>query len=157
MAFERLTSLTAGMPIPFGGDRVTRVSEALAAAFTPGDRLIVVQESGELLHVPAATHALASGAVAQAIEAFAAMGQVSDEAITAFFDDFARRLETDASWAPIAAANAEDVAGAKARGSPGERCSSATRPAFICRRPCSPTRTTGCRSTVTKFSDRSPR
>ena len=56
MVCEQLTQLTAGMPIPFGGDRVTHVSEALAAAFRAGDRLIVVQESGDLLHVPAATH-----------------------------------------------------------------------------------------------------
>jgi glutamate-5-semialdehyde dehydrogenase len=116
MRIEPLTSLTAGMAIPFGGDRVAHVSEALAAAFRAGDRLIVVQESGELLHVPAATHAIAAAAVGRASEAFGAMGFVSDEAITAFFDDFARRLEADASWAPIAAANAEDVAGAKARG-----------------------------------------
>ncbi len=33
MRVERLTKLAAGMPIPFGGDRVTHVSEALAAAF----------------------------------------------------------------------------------------------------------------------------
>jgi glutamate-5-semialdehyde dehydrogenase len=116
MGATPLTSLTAGMAIPFGGDRVTHVSEALAAAFRAGDRLIVVQESGDLLHVPAGTHEIAATAVGKASEAFAAMGAVSDDAITAFFDEFARRLESDASWAPIAAANAEDVAGAKARG-----------------------------------------
>src|SRR5580658_2091753 len=116
MGCEQLTSLTAGMAIPFGGDRLTRVSDALAAAFRPGDRLIVVQETGELLHVPAAVHALATAAVSRAAEAFSAMGSVSDAAISAFFEAFARRLEADDSWAPIAAANAEDVAGAKARG-----------------------------------------
>jgi glutamate-5-semialdehyde dehydrogenase len=116
MACERLDHLTAGMAIPFGGDRVTRVPEALAAAFKPGDRLIVVQESGDLLHVPAATHALASAAVGRAAEAFAAMGTIGDDAVSAFFDAFARRLEADDSWAPIAAANAEDVASAKSRG-----------------------------------------
>jgi glutamate-5-semialdehyde dehydrogenase len=116
MTSERLTQLTAGMAIPFGGVRMTHVSEALAASFRAGDRLIVVQETGDLLHVPAETHAVATAAVDLAAQAFAAMGAVSDDAITAFFDDFARRLETDASWAPIAAANAEDVAIAKARG-----------------------------------------
>src|SRR5580693_4432981 len=105
MGCEQLTSLTAGMAIPFGGDRLTRVSDALAAAYRPGDRLIVVQETGELLHVPAAVHALAADAVGRAAAAFAAMGAVGDAAITAFFDHFARRLEADASWAPIAAAN----------------------------------------------------
>jgi len=116
MACEQLTLLTAGMAIPYGGDRLTRVPEALAAAFLPGDRLIVVQESGELLHVPAATHELATAAVGQAVEAFAAMGRISDAAVSGFFDAFARRLEADESWAPITAANDEDVANAKARG-----------------------------------------
>ena len=117
MAGERLTELVAGMPIPFGGDRVTHVSEALAAAFRPGDRLIVVQESGELLHVPGdGRTTLASAAVARAVEAFAVMGAGRDEAISDFFDVFAHRLEEDDSWAPIAAANALDVASAKARG-----------------------------------------
>jgi glutamate-5-semialdehyde dehydrogenase len=114
MSCEPLDQLTAGMPIPFGGDRVTRVSEALAAAFRPGDRLIVVQKTGELLHVPAEAHAVATAAVDQAVEAFATMGRVRDEAVSDFFDVFANRLEDD--WAPIAAANAQDVATAKARG-----------------------------------------
>jgi glutamate-5-semialdehyde dehydrogenase len=104
------------MAIPFGGDRVTRVPEALAAAFRPGDRLIVVQESGDLLHVPAATHELAAAAVGRAVEAFGMMGRVSDAAVSAFFDAFAARLEADESWAPIALANEQDVADAKGRG-----------------------------------------
>jgi glutamate-5-semialdehyde dehydrogenase len=116
MSAEQLTHLTAGMPIPFGGDRLTHVSEALAAAFVAGDRLIVVQESGDLLHVPAAIHAVADAAVGRAAAAFAAMSAVDDAAITAFFAAFAERLEADASWARIAAANARDVEAAKARG-----------------------------------------
>jgi glutamate-5-semialdehyde dehydrogenase len=116
MSGERLTELVAGMPIPFGGDRLTHVPEALAAAFRPGDRLIVVQQSGELLHVPGEAHEVASAAVTRAAEAFAVMGGVQDEAISDFFNVFANRLEDDDSWAPIAAANALDVASAKARG-----------------------------------------
>src|SRR5580700_9718862 len=109
MAGERLTHLTAGMPIPYGGDRVAHVSDALAEDFCAGDRLIVVQETGELLHVTAEVHALAAAAVGEAAGAFAKMAKISDEAITAFFDDFARRLESNDSWAPIAEANAADV------------------------------------------------
>jgi glutamate-5-semialdehyde dehydrogenase len=41
---------------------------------------------------------------------------VSDAAVNAFFDAFAARLEADESWAPISAANDQDVAAAKARG-----------------------------------------
>jgi glutamate-5-semialdehyde dehydrogenase len=116
MSCEQLDHLTAGMAIPFGGDRLTRVPEALAAAFQPGDRLIVVQETGDLLHVPAAVHALAAAAADKAADAFARMGQIGDDAVSAFFNHFARRLEANEAWAPIAAANDGDVASAKSRG-----------------------------------------
>jgi glutamate-5-semialdehyde dehydrogenase len=52
---ERLERLTAGMEIPYGGDRVARVPQELADAFAEGDRLIVVQNDGALLHVPRPT------------------------------------------------------------------------------------------------------
>jgi glutamate-5-semialdehyde dehydrogenase len=109
-----LERLTAGMPIPFGGDRLAVVSEELAAAFQPGDRLIVVQETGELLRVPAAAAAMASAAVGEASAAFADLAGVSDAAISEFFDRFALLLADDGVWEAIAGANAEDVA--KARG-----------------------------------------
>lgn len=112
----RLDKLQSGQIIPFGGDRAAVVTDALAAAFTAGDRLIVVQESGDLLHVPAATHDLAAAAVTRAKAAFDALSEVSDEAITAFFEAFAARLEDDAVWGAIAAANAADVERALARG-----------------------------------------
>jgi glutamate-5-semialdehyde dehydrogenase len=112
----RLEALAPGMPIVFGGDRVAYVSPELAAAFRPGDRLVVDPDSGVLLHVPAAEHAIAAAAVGRAREAFARMGQVSDEAIAAFFEAFAAHLEDDARWGEIAAANARDVEAAQARG-----------------------------------------
>lgn len=112
----RLEALAPGQAIPFGGDRVAYVSPELAAAFRPGDRLVVVQDAGELLHIPAAEHAAARGAVGRAAAAFARMGEVTDAAITAFFDAFAARLADDAVWAAIAAANVADVESARARG-----------------------------------------
>ena len=116
MGGQRLEHLTAGMAIPYGGDKVTFVPEALAAAFAPGDRLIVVQETGELLRVPAEVQTLVAAAVGRAVAAFGEMGKVFDAAISAFFDAFAARLESSESWAPIAEANAADVASARARG-----------------------------------------
>src|SRR5678815_6053461 len=98
----RLEALAPGQAIPFGGDRVAHVAPELAAAFRPGDRLVVVQEQGDLLHVPAADHAAAEVAVGRASAAFARMGEVSDTAITAFFDAFAARLADDAVWRRIA-------------------------------------------------------
>jgi glutamate-5-semialdehyde dehydrogenase len=111
-----LDKLTPGMPIPFGGNRVTTVPEALAAAFKAGDRLVVVQESGALLHVPAAVQAVAEAAVGRAHDAFARMGRVTDEQITGFFAAFADRLADEQAWSAIAAANAADVEKARAAG-----------------------------------------
>lgn len=113
---EALTALAPDMPVIFGGNRIARVSQDLATAFQPGDRLVVVQDSGDLLRVPAATQALASQAIDRARAAFAAMGQVPDEAITRFFDLFARHLADEAIWSAIQAANEADIRSAQARG-----------------------------------------
>lgn len=111
-----LTSLTAGQPLLVGGDRVTTVSPDLAAAFAPGDALVVLQDSGDLLHLPAVERAAARAAVDAAVAAADAMGTVDDAAIDAFYGAFADRLEDDATFAPIAAANAADVQSARERG-----------------------------------------
>jgi glutamate-5-semialdehyde dehydrogenase len=116
MAESSLNHLDPGMPIVYGGDRVTHVSPELAACFRPGDRLIVVQETGDLLHVPLEQHRIAGDAVGRAKAAFDGMGAVGDDQVTAFFEAFAARLESDDTWSPIAAANALDVERAKDRG-----------------------------------------
>jgi glutamate-5-semialdehyde dehydrogenase len=116
MSVDRLEQLTAGQQIPFGGDRVTTVGPELAAAFAPGDRLVVVHETGDLLHIPRAEHRIVDGAVAAARHAFGALAGATDEQISTFFDGFATRLADDDVFAPIAEANAADVASAEARG-----------------------------------------
>ncbi len=112
----QLTELQPGQVIVFGGDRTTTVSPELADAFTVGDRLVVVNDDGALLHIPSAEWDIATGAVGRASEAFAGMGAVTDAQITAFYHAFADRLADDATFAAIAAANAADVEAAKARG-----------------------------------------
>ncbi|HET8934680.1 MAG TPA: aldehyde dehydrogenase family protein [Polyangiales bacterium] len=104
------------MPIVFGGHRITRVSPELAAAFRAGDSLLIVQNSGELLHVPEAERALVESCVGDAAAAFAQLGAVSDDAISAFFEAFAARLADDAIWRQVEAVNREDVVAASARG-----------------------------------------
>jgi glutamate-5-semialdehyde dehydrogenase len=104
------------MPIVFGGDRVTHVPEALASAFRVGDRLVVVQATGDLLHVPAADWDLVDQAVSAAHVAFLELGSIGDGAISAFYAEFADRLADDEVFAAIAAANAADVDDAKQRG-----------------------------------------
>ncbi len=113
---SQLNRLTANMPIPFGGNQVTHVSEELAAAFQEGDRLVVVQDTGDLLHIPAPVWSVASGAVERASKAFGAMGAVTDQQVTDFYDEFATRLSDDTAFGHIRAANEADVAAARARG-----------------------------------------
>jgi glutamate-5-semialdehyde dehydrogenase len=113
---EHLDHLVAGQPIVFGGDRVTYVDEPLAEAFRPGDRLIVVQDTGDLLHVPAAAVGAAERATDAAVAAFAALPGCDDEQITEFYARFAARLDDEDVVAPIVAANEADVANAAAGG-----------------------------------------
>ncbi|HEY1562221.1 MAG TPA: aldehyde dehydrogenase family protein [Caulobacteraceae bacterium] len=112
----RLERLTAGMAIPWGGDQISLVDEALARAFQSGDRLIVDQESGDLLRVPAAAAESARAAVDRAAIAFTRLASTDDKDISRFFAAFAGRLADNAVWAEIAAANAADVAKARAAG-----------------------------------------
>ena len=116
MSSGLLEKLTPGMAIPFGGNRFAVVPDDLAAHFRAGDRLIVVDRTGDLLHVPAKVQDIASKAVGRAHAAFQRMGEASDDTISAFFAAFAERLGDDAVWAAISAANAEDVDAARAKG-----------------------------------------
>ncbi|MGA7272912.1 MAG: glutamate-5-semialdehyde dehydrogenase, partial [Acidimicrobiia bacterium] len=113
---EPLRSLEAGMAIPFGGDRVVRVPAELSEAFSEGDRLVVVQDTGDLLHITSGVWSTARRAVDDAHEAFGRMGGIDQEAVTAFYRDFARRLADEAVFEPIAEANAADVEDARRRG-----------------------------------------
>jgi glutamate-5-semialdehyde dehydrogenase len=53
-ASDVLTTLPPGLTLPYGGNRLARVPDAVAAAFRPGDHLVVVQTTGDVLHIPAA-------------------------------------------------------------------------------------------------------
>ncbi len=111
-----LEVLEPGQLIPFGGDRVAVVPAALADAFAAGDRLVVVQDSGALLHIPAAEHAVARQAVDAAQDAFGQLARVTDAQISAFYGSFADLLADDDVFAGIAAANGADVSSATDRG-----------------------------------------
>lgn len=113
---EPLTAVEPGMRVLVGGDRLARVPDEIAAQFQPGDRLLVLQSTGEVLHVPRVEWAIAAAAVERAAAAFARMGEISDAQIDRFYDRFAAALGDDATWQKIAAANAADVDRARARG-----------------------------------------
>ncbi len=115
-AGEELTGLTAGQPIVFSGNRLVRVSAELAERFQAGDRLIVVSDSGELLHIPASEWTISSAAVTRAVTAFGAMGAVSDDAVSDFYRLFADHLADDNRFGVIAEANRIDIESARDRG-----------------------------------------
>jgi glutamate-5-semialdehyde dehydrogenase len=98
-----LRVLSAGQSIPFGGDRVATVSPELAAAFVEGDRLVVVQETGDLLHVPRVEHERVSAAVTAALDAFHGLAAATDAQLTQFFSGFADRLADDGVFVESAA------------------------------------------------------
>lgn len=113
---EQLTELKAGMRIPYGGDKVAVVPIELAESFREGDRLVVVQETGDLLHIPGKEWETAQSAVGAASWAFAAMGHVGDDQVTGFYHSFADRLADESVFGRIAEANRDDVASATKRG-----------------------------------------
>jgi glutamate-5-semialdehyde dehydrogenase len=113
---EALEHLNEGERILVGGDRFVTVPGSLAAAFAPGDRLVAVHETGDLLHIPRSEHDGVAAAVGRAVDAFDSLATASDDAISAFFDAFAERLADDTVFGPIALANEADVASATDRG-----------------------------------------
>ncbi len=113
---DTLSHIPRGMPVLYGGNRVRTVPDAIADAFRPGDRLLVIQTTGDILHVPAAIDAEVDAAVRRAAAAFAALASIDDGAIDRFYDAFAARLADDGIWGVIARANEADVQRARARG-----------------------------------------
>ena len=113
---KKLESLTAGMRIPYGGNNLAIVSEELASEFASGDRLIVIQTTGDLLHVPADVWKISTKTVQRAHDAFLDMGSVDDHAITKFFKLFADYLSDEERFSAIKDSNDEDVREAKSKG-----------------------------------------
>jgi glutamate-5-semialdehyde dehydrogenase len=111
-----LLALPKGTRLLLGGDKLIEVPDAIAERFRPGDAVVVVEATSEVLLLPAAERALASDAVGRAHKAFGAVSEASDAVISSFFERFAMRLELDAVWDEIEAANQRDVADAQRRG-----------------------------------------
>lgn len=109
MTTAPLRFLSPGQLVPFGGDRVAVVSDQLAGEFAEGDRLVVVHETGDLLHIPGPEHDRVRRAVSGALEAFTELATVGDDEISMFFEEFAERLIDERVFVRIAAANSDDV------------------------------------------------
>src|SRR5450432_2348247 len=105
------SALTAPRVQILVGDKLLEYPELQA-----GDRLVALAELGELVVISKAAAEAAQLAVGRASAALAPLSAVSDDAIQRFFQEFAARLEDDATFAEIAHANAADVTSARARG-----------------------------------------
>ena len=111
-----LDSLVEGQRIPFGGNRWSAVSAQLAQDFHSGDSLVVVQDRGDLLHIPASVAEIANTAVTNAQLAFAQLAAIEGNQISKFFDSFATNLENEEIFHQIKIANDIDVESAIQRG-----------------------------------------
>jgi glutamate-5-semialdehyde dehydrogenase len=111
-----LDSLVEGQRIPFGGNRWSAVSAQLAQEFHAGDSLVVVQDRGDLLHIPASVAEIANTAVTNAQLAFAQLAAIEGNQISKFFDSFATNLENEEIFHQIKVANDIDVESAIQRG-----------------------------------------
>ena len=110
-----MAELEPGATILTPDGRAHTVDHALAAAFGVGDR-VVPDGRGALLHIPAVELASARTAVDDAARAFAAMHQVSEQGIAAFYEHAAASLGKDDVWRRIEKVNAADVEDARRRG-----------------------------------------
>ncbi|HEY5956290.1 MAG TPA: aldehyde dehydrogenase family protein [Polyangiaceae bacterium] len=93
------------------GDKLVDFPELL-----PGDRAIAIGALSELIVISAEARRAVSEAVANAQRAFVQLSKIDDVAVTAFFREFAARLDDASIYGEIARANASDVEAAKARG-----------------------------------------
>lgn len=110
-----MDDLQPGTAVVAPDGRAFTVDHRLAAAFQSGDRLAAATGGG-LLHIPAVELDRATLAVDAAVGAFAAMVDVSDESIIAFYGHVATTLADDRIWRRVAEVNAADVEDARRRG-----------------------------------------
>lgn len=113
---RQLEKVTAGERLLVGGDRYATISPELAAGFRPGDSILIVESSGEILHLPRAERAITDTAVTRARAAFMQMGTVTDDHISEFFEVFAGQLENPSTWERVLEANRHDLERAQQRG-----------------------------------------
>ncbi|MGZ4673278.1 MAG: aldehyde dehydrogenase family protein [Ilumatobacteraceae bacterium] len=111
-----LTELIEGQLLVYGGDQVTAVTADLARAFAAGDRLVIVQDTGDVLHIRRAEHLLASSAIGDAVAAFDALSACTDDQITDFFHRFAGFIDDEATFGEVVDANRADLETARQNG-----------------------------------------
>lgn len=98
------------------GSTLLTIDTDLASELEPGDVVLGVAETSQLLRIPSRTRSLVADLLERSQEAFSALAQVDDDAITTFFDRAAQLLADDDVIRPVMQANNADVERARARG-----------------------------------------
>lgn len=115
METKSLDSLVVGMPIVYGGNKQLIVDESLAQRFKSGDSIVVVEDTGQPLIIPAEEKSRIESAVEKGLAAFYELSQLSNDTIDHFYQLFAQRLENDEIWSRIQKENKQDIARAQER------------------------------------------
>ncbi|MEY4656929.1 MAG: hypothetical protein RL073_1156 [Actinomycetota bacterium] len=97
------------------GGELVEIGREIADAFVDGDRLIATTSAGLLL-VPKSDSDLVSSFINDSIDAFSALGDITDRQIMSFYEEFARRLKDEGIFNQIRKANETNVADAQAKG-----------------------------------------
>jgi glutamate-5-semialdehyde dehydrogenase len=97
------------------GGELVEIGREIADAFVDGDRLIATTSAGLLL-VPKSDSDLVLSCINDSIDAFSALGAITDRQIMSFYEEFARRLKDEAIFYQIREANERNVADAQAKG-----------------------------------------
>ena len=95
--------------------QLVEIGSEIASAFRDGDRLIATTSAGILLVSKSETE-LVTSCITSSIEAFSALGDVTDGQIRSFYKGFARRLQDDEIFSQIRKANEQNVTDAQAKG-----------------------------------------
>lgn len=98
------------------GDRLVDLTDAMSEALDTGGRVIPLRSSGEVLVVPAEVRALVDSSISAAVRAFGELQTIDPERVDDFFRRFADLVDDDAAFAPVLAANANDIESARSRG-----------------------------------------
>lgn len=113
MASKRL--LQAGDWVAVG-DKWVQAEAGFTSQLEDDDRVLAVASTGTLKRIPSAVYYLVRDAVDRARSAFVELSGVSEEAVSAFFDQASKFLSDDAIFSRIKEANDSDVTTAVQRG-----------------------------------------
>lgn len=98
------------------GDKWVQAEAVFTSQLEGDDRVLAVASTGTLKRIPSVVHSLVRDAVEQASLAFGELSNITDDAVSAFFDRASNLLSDDVVFSQIRDANDLDVTTAVQRG-----------------------------------------